>query len=102
MKGAWDIIKAYQAPGSAKKRTWDYSTASSKQGDPRQGTGQLPLEINSATYVKCSHSASQSLFRAQATQDIYLGGIVETLVQKCSENSTKGPLSLLERMLREF
>src|SRR5277367_5353939 len=99
---AWNFTKAYQAPDGAKERAQDYSTARSIHGDPQQGLGQLPLEINSATSVKCSPLASQSLFRAQATQDIYLVGIVETLVQKCSENSTKGPLSLLERVLREF
>ena len=103
MKGVWGFIKACQASGGAKKGTQYYSTVSPKHGDPKQGMGQLPLEINSATSVKCSPSVSQeNLFRAQATQDIHLVGIVETLAQKYSENSTKRPLSLLERMLREF
>jgi hypothetical protein len=103
MKGVWNINRAYQALGGAKKGARDYSTANSKHGDSQQGVEQPPLEMNSATSAKCSPLVSQeSLSRAQATQDIYLIGIIETLVQKYSENSTKGPLSLLERMLREF
>lgn len=79
-----------------KKGTRDYSKASPGHGDLQEGT-------KSATYVNCSLVVSQErLFRAQATQDVYFVGIVETLIQKCSENSTERPLSFLERILREF
>jgi hypothetical protein len=94
--------EASQEPGKIEKETRDDSKANLGQGDPQEGKRES-VEIKSVTSVNCSPVVSQKrLLRAQATQDVYFAGIVETLIQKCSENSTKGPLSFLERILREF
>jgi len=93
-----------QAAGGMEKETKDQSKLKPKHVGLREELVER-METKSATSVNCLPIVSQAqerLFRAQATQGVYLMGIIETLVQKCSENSTKGPLSFLERMLREF
>jgi hypothetical protein len=97
--GTCGSSEASQEPGKIEK---DESKAGLGHGDPQEGKGES-VEIKSVTSVNCSPVVSQKRFlRAQATQDVYFVGIVETLIQKCSENSTKRPLSFLERILREF
>jgi hypothetical protein len=91
-----------EEPESKKWKLWNADKA---PGASKEEIGDLPVEINLETSVKCSPSASrETLFKSKHTlKDIqpYVG-VIEILVQKYSEMSTKGPLSLLERMLKEF
>jgi hypothetical protein len=94
--------EASQEPGELEKEMRDDSKANMGYGGPQEGM-RKPMGIKSATSVNCSPVVSRErLLRAQATQDVYFVGIIETLIQKCSENSTKRPLSFLDRILREF